>query len=140
MYSKGIFKNFGWLFGLLLACSVSIVASIAAKWIGEDLLGFNRSPISDIMMAIIIGMIIANTLPLNNTIQIGLKFCATTILRIGIMFLGIRLSLFGAGKFTLVALPFVITAIAIGLITVRMLGRSMRLSPQLLAFAVLQQL
>ena len=126
-----MFKNFGWIFGLLLACSVSIIASIAAKWIGEDVLGFNRSPISDIMMAIIIGMIIANTLPLNKTIQIGLKFCATTILRIGIMFLGIRLSLFGAGKFTLVALPFVITAIAIGLITVRILGRSMRLSPQL---------
>lgn len=131
MYFKNIFKNAGWLFGLLLAFSVSIIASYAAEWIGEDVLGFNRSPISDIMMAIIIGMIIANTIPLKTTIQSGLKFCASTILRIGIMFLGIRLSLFGAGKFTLVALPFVIIAITIGLITVRMLGRSMKLSPQL---------
>jgi uncharacterized integral membrane protein (TIGR00698 family) len=47
------------------------------------------------------------------------------------MLLGIRLSLFGAGQFTIVALPFVIAAITIGLITVRILGRSMRLSPQL---------
>ena len=83
------------------------------------------------MMAIVIGMIIANTIPLKKTIQSGLKFCASTILRVGIMFLGIRLSLFGAGQFTLVALPFVIIAITIGLITVRMLGRSMKLSPQL---------
>ena len=131
MYFTNIFKNIGWLFGLLLASSVSIIASYSAEWIGEDVLGFNRSPISDIMMAIVIGMIIANTIPLKKTIQSGLKFCASTILRVGIMFLGIRLSLFGAGQFTLVALPFVIIAITIGLITVRMLGRSMKLSPQL---------
>ena len=131
MYFTNIFKNIGWVFGLLLASSVSIIASYSAEWIGEDVLGFNRSPISDIMMAIVIGMIIANTIPLKKTIQSGLKFCASTILRVGIMFLGIRLSLFGAGQFTLVALPFVIIAITIGLITVRMLGRSMKLSPQL---------
>ena len=131
MYSKFVSKNLGWSFGLTLAFSVSIIASISADWIGEDILGFNRSPISDIMMAIIIGMIIANKIPLKSSIKIGLKFCATTILRIGIMLLGIRLSLFGAGQLTLVALPFVIAAITIGLVTVRILGRSMKLSPQL---------
>jgi uncharacterized integral membrane protein (TIGR00698 family) len=47
------------------------------------------------------------------------------------MLLGIRLSLTGAGQYTLVALPFVIAAIAIGLITVSMLGRYMGLSRQL---------
>lgn len=124
-------RSLSWYFGLILACLVSLFAGITAEWIGKNLLGFERSPISDIMMAIIIGMIIANTIPLNKKIQSGLKFCATTILRIGIMFLGIRLSLFGAGQFTLVALPFVITAIIIGLITVKVLGRSMKLSPQL---------
>jgi uncharacterized integral membrane protein (TIGR00698 family) len=131
LYSKFVSKNLGWSLGLTLAFSVSVIASISADWIGEDILGFNRSPISDIMMAIIIGMIIANTIPLKSSIKIGLKFCATTILRIGIMLLGIRLSLFGAGQFTLVALPFVIAAITIGLVTVRILGRSMKLSPQL---------
>ena len=54
MYFTNIFKNIGWLFGLLLASSVSIIASYSAEWIGEDVLGFNRSPISDIMMAIVI--------------------------------------------------------------------------------------
>ncbi len=121
----------GWWGGIVLACVVSFAAGIAANFVGETVLGFERSPVSDIMMAIIIGMVIANTLPLPEAIGGGLKFCASTVLRIGIMLLGIRLSLFGAGKFTLVALPFVIAAIAIGLTTVGLLGRSIGLSRQL---------
>ncbi|HJL92979.1 MAG TPA: putative sulfate exporter family transporter [Woeseiaceae bacterium] len=126
-----LLNKIGWVMGLLLAFSVSFVASNFAEWLGEDLLGFARSPISGIMMAIIIGMIVANTFKMNPYIKGGLKFCASTILRIGIMLLGIRLSLLGAGKFTLVALPFVLTAISIGLLAVRILGRKMNLSPQL---------
>lgn len=83
------------------------------------------------MMAIIIGMVAANTLAIPDNVQNGLRFCASAILRIGIMLLGIRLSLMGAGRFTLVALPFVAAAIGIGLLTVRVLGRKMGLSRQL---------
>lgn len=83
------------------------------------------------MMAIIIGMIVANTISLPEGLQSGLRFCASTILRIGIMLLGIRLSLLGAGRFTLVALPFVIAAIASGLLIVGTLGRRIGLSSQL---------
>ena len=117
--------------GLLLAATVAIVASIAADWVGESVLGFDKSPISAIMMAIILGMLIANTLKLPASMQGGLRFCTSTVLRLGIMLLGIRLSLFGAGQFTLVALPFVIAAIAAGLLTVRLLGRYLGLSRQL---------
>ena len=120
-----------WWGGVGLAIGVSLVAEVAATFVGESLLGFERSPVSGIMMAIVIGMLIANTVSLSPTVVGGLKFCASTILRVGIMLLGIRLSLFGAGKFTLVALPFVIAAIAIGLTTVGVLGRSIGLSRQL---------
>lgn len=47
------------------------------------------------------------------------------------MLLGIRLSLLGAGRFTLVALPFVFAAIVIGLVTIRLLGHRLGLSRQL---------
>ena len=120
-----------WWAGVILSVAVSMLAGIAAEFVGESLLGFERSPISAIMMAIILGMLIANTVALPASMVGGLRFCASTILRIGIMLLGIRLSLFGAGKFTLVALPFVIAAIAIGLTTVGTLGRSIGLSRQL---------
>lgn len=121
----------GWWAGIGLALLVSISAAYAADWFGVAVLGFAKSPVSAIMMAIVIGMLIANVLRLPESLQPGLKFCASTVLRIGIMFLGIRLSLTGAGQFTLIALPFVIAAITIGLVTVGFLGRTMGLSKQL---------
>jgi uncharacterized integral membrane protein (TIGR00698 family) len=114
-----------------LAVLVAFSAGVAATWIGESLLGFDKSPISDIMMAIVIGMLVANIIRLPDSVNVGLRFCASTILRIGIMLLGIRLSLLGAGRFTVVALPFVLSAIAIGLLTVGLLGRYLGLSQRL---------
>jgi len=120
-----------WWGGIALAVCVAFVAGHAATWVGEALLGFAKSPVSDIMMAIVIGMLVANSVPLPDALRDGLRFCAGTILRIGIMLLGIRLSLLGAGRFTLVALPFVLCAIAVGLTTVAYLGRRMGLTKQL---------
>lgn len=121
----------GWWAGILLALLVSVVAIYAADWVGESVLGFTKSPVSAIMTAIIVGMLVANTIGVPESLKSGLKFCTSTILRLGIMLLGIRLSLYGAGQFTLVALPFVIVAIAVGLITVTYLGRAMGLTQQL---------
>ena len=117
--------------GFLLASLVSFFASISALWLGETILGFERSPISEIMMAIILGMLVANTIDLPDYFGSGLKFCTSFVLRFGIMLLGIRLSLFSAGKFTLVAIPFVLIAITLGLLVVRFLGKKMNLSLQL---------
>ena len=61
----------------------------------------------------------------------GLHFCTSTVLRVGIMLLGIRLSLVSAGTNALIALPFVIVAIAVGLTTVGSLGRRMGMRRQL---------
>ena len=124
-------KSAGWWGGIAVAVAISILAGYAADWVGTALLGFDKSPISAIMMAIILGMIVANTVPLPAGLQSGLKFCTSAILRIGIMLLGIRLSLLSAGQFTLVALPFVLAAIAAGLLTVGLIGRYMGLSKQL---------
>ena len=124
-------RSAGWWAGIVVAVAVSVVAGYAASWVGVALLGFEKSPISAIMMAIVIGMIVANSITLPDSIQPGLKFCTSGILQIGIMLLGIRLSLLGAGQFTLVALPFVAIAIAVGLLTVGVVGRYMGLSRQL---------
>ncbi|HNP35491.1 MAG TPA: putative sulfate exporter family transporter [Woeseiaceae bacterium] len=121
----------GWWAGIGLAVLVSIVANYGAEWLGVDVLSFESSPISAIMVAIIIGMLIRNTLPVPQSWQTGLSFCATNILRLGIILLGIRLSLTGAGQFALLALPFVVCAIAVGLIAVGILGKTLGLSRQL---------
>jgi uncharacterized integral membrane protein (TIGR00698 family) len=124
-------RSAGWWGGIALAVAISLLAGIAASWVGTSLLGFDKSPISAIMMAIILGMLVANAVTLPAGLQAGLKFCTTFILRVGIMLLGIRLSLLSAGQFTLVALPFVLAAIAAGLLTVGLIGRYMGLSKQL---------
>lgn len=124
-------RSIHWWFGVVLAVAIALAAGVAADFVGISLLGFEKSPVSAIMMAIIIGMIVANSVSLPESLRAGLKFCASTILRIGIMLLGIRLSLVSAGMKTLVALPFVVVAIAVGLTTVGLLGRSMGLSRQL---------
>lgn len=117
--------------GFAFASLISFLASILAVWVGENILGFEKSPISEIMMAIILGMLVANTMDLPDYFFSGLKFCSSFILRLGIMLLGIRLSLFSAGKFTLIAIPFVLVAISVGLLAVRYLGKKMDLSLQL---------
>ena len=124
-------RSRGWWAGIGLALFVAIAAGYVAQWFGVFVLGFARSPVSAIMMAIILGMILANTIRLPDGLQPGLRFCTSAVLRVGIMLLGIRLSLTGAGQYTLVALPFVIAAIAIGLFTVGLLGRYLGLSKQL---------
>jgi uncharacterized integral membrane protein (TIGR00698 family) len=120
-----------WWGGIALAVAVSIAASYSAQWVGTSLLGFSRSPISAIMMAIVLGMIVANTVSLPESVIEGLRFCTSTVLRIGIMLLGIRLSLVSAGVNALVALPFVVVAIAVGLTTVGSMGRRMGMRRQL---------
>ena len=120
-----------WWAGIALAVAVSLAAGYAADFMGVSLLGFAKSPISPIMMAIVIGMVVANTVSLPASLVTGLRFCASTVLRVGIMLLGIRLSLVSAGTSALLALPFVLVAIAVGLTTVGLLGRNMGLSRQL---------
>ena len=113
-----------WWAGIALALSVAIAAGYAADFVGVSLLGFSKSPISAIMMAIVIGMVIANVVVLPESVITGLRFCTSTVLRVGIMLLGIRLSLVSAGMNALLAVPFVMVAIAVGLTTVGVLGRS----------------
>lgn len=120
-----------WWGGIALAAAVAVAANFAAHYVGVSLLGFSKSPISDIMMAIILGMVIANTISLPGSVVGGLSFCTTTVLRIGIMLLGIRLSLVSAGTNALIALPFVVVAIGVGLATVGFVGRRMGMRRQL---------
>ena len=125
---KDIKINLAWILGVLLSILIALAAQISSQFIGIKLLGFSKSPISAIMMAIIIGAAIGNIFNITRTCSAGLKFCASTLLRIGIMFLGIRLSLTSAGLNTILAIPFVLSAIASGLLIVKLFGRYLDLS------------
>ena len=73
------------------------------------------SPISGVPVAIVLGLLLRNVLPLPPILTPGLKFCVTTVLRLGIVLVGIRLSAFDVMRLGLAGLPVVLAAVVTGL-------------------------
>lgn len=117
--------------GLILALALAFAGQFLSDFIGKDLMGLPKSPISAIMMAIILGIVIRNTLTLPATLQAGIRFGLVRVLRLGIVLLGIRLSLAEAGAIGLQALPVIIGAVAAALLVVTYLARKLGLSGKL---------
>ena len=103
---------FAWLGGLcpgvVLALGLAFVGLRGADWLGTSVLGFAQSPISPIMVALVLGLAIRNAIGLPAVYEGGLKFCLRHVLRLGIMLLGLRLSLVAVGQIGLVGLPIIV--------------------------------
>jgi uncharacterized integral membrane protein (TIGR00698 family) len=117
--------------GLILALVLAFLGQFLSDFIGKDLLGLPKSPISAIMMAILLGIIIRNTISLPAALQPGIRFGLVRVLRLGIVLLGIRLSLSEAGAIGLQALPVIIGAVASALLIVTYLAKKLGLSAKL---------
>ncbi len=78
-----------------------------------------------------LGLLLRNTLPLPASLTPGLKFATTTILRAGIVLVGIRLSLFDVLKLGIAGLPVVLAAITTGLVFVTWFNKKLGLPPRL---------
>ncbi|MCP4712874.1 MAG: putative sulfate exporter family transporter [Planctomycetes bacterium] len=117
--------------GVILALLVAVSGKALANGIGKGLMGFDKSPISGIMMAIILGIILRNTIGLPAIYLSGLQFSLKRILRLGIILLGLRLSFVEAGKIGLAGLPVVIGCIGAALLLVTLIGRYLKLPRRL---------
>jgi uncharacterized integral membrane protein (TIGR00698 family) len=111
-------KAGGYLPGVALAGLLAVGGGFLSVWLGEHVFGFEKSPVSEIMMAIFLGLLIRNTVGLPELYYPGLQFCLKTLLRLGIILLGLRLSLLAAGKIGLVGLPVVVVCITAALLLV----------------------
>jgi uncharacterized integral membrane protein (TIGR00698 family) len=89
------------------------------------------SPVSGVPVAIVLGLLLRNTLPLPASLTPGLKFATTTILRAGIVLVGIRLSLFDVVKLGIAGLPVVLGAIVTGMLFVTWFNKKLGLPPRL---------
>ena len=121
--------------GVLAAVVVMLAGFWLADLIGQQILAAQgltgSSPLSGVPVAIVLGLLLRNTLPLPASLNPGLKFATTTILRAGIVLVGIRLSLFDVVKLGVAGLPVVLAAIATGLIFVTWFNRKLGLPPRL---------
>ena len=117
--------------GLLLALVLALGGQYLSEFIGITMMGMPKSPVSAIMMAIVLGIIVRNVISLPASFQPGIRFGLVRILRFGIVLLGIRLSLGQVGAIGLQSLPVIIGAVASALIIVTYLSRKLGLSRRL---------
>ena len=117
--------------GLLLAAIVAIAATFLAGWFGTAVLGYAHSPISPILMTVVLGLILRNTIGLPARFRQGLSWCVKLLLRIGVALLGLRLSVAALGQIGLQALPIVFGCILTAIVGVIWLGRLAGLSRKL---------
>jgi uncharacterized integral membrane protein (TIGR00698 family) len=121
--------------GVLLAVAVMLAGFELADLFGRALLSARglsgASPISGVPVAIVIGLLLRNLLPLPKALAPGLKFCTTTVLRLGIVLVGIKLSVVEMARLGLAGIPVVVAAIATGLLFVTWFNRRLGLPPRL---------
>lgn len=117
--------------GLTLALILALAGQFLSHFIGETLMGLEKSPVSAIMMAIILGILVRNLFKLPDSLQPGIKFGLVRVLRLGIVLLGIRLSIVQAGEIGIKALPVIIGTVTAALLIVTYLSRKLGLSRRL---------
>ena len=122
--------------GIVAAVLVMLAGFALAEALGRWFLAARglapgASPISGVPVAILLGLLFRNLLPLPPALAPGLKFCTTAVLRAGIVLVGIKLSVFEMLRLGLAGIPVVVAAIAAGLLFVPWLNRRLGLPPRL---------
>ena len=121
--SFGTGKIAGLLPGLALALAVMLVAVLVTLAVGH-FLPWEKNPLSPMLVAIILGMIIRTTVPLPESINAGTAFGVKNVLRFGIILMGIRLSIFSVMEIGLLALGMVVLCIIVALmVTILVAGK-----------------
>ncbi len=111
--------------GLLLTISLLLSSIYLSNFIGIDLLGYVKSPISSVMLALLFGMIISNILKLPPIFQPGIKFSVKKLLRVGIIMLGIRLSMIDFLTLGIISLPIIIVCITSALVITHLINKKL---------------
>jgi uncharacterized integral membrane protein (TIGR00698 family) len=126
---------FAWLGTVLPGLGLALGVAATGRWIahllGTRLLGFERSPVSEISVAIVLGLAVRAAVGLPSVYERGLRLCGRDVLRAGIVLLGLRLSLGAIGRIGLVGLPVVLGCIAAALLCVTWVNRALGLPRRL---------
>jgi uncharacterized integral membrane protein (TIGR00698 family) len=115
--------------GLLLAAAVVVVSVLLADFVNASL-GY-RGLLSYIMTAIVVGLVVGNTVPMPAAVGPGVSFCLAKVLRLGIIMMGIRLSLFDAARIGAWGIPIVLACIITGLVLTTYFTRLLKLPDRL---------
>lgn len=121
--------------GVLAALAVAVVAQPVAEALGGQLLALqgltvegHASPVSAISVAVILGLVLANTVGVSPRLEAGLTVAVQRLLKLGIVLVGLKLSVLDVLRVGVVGVPVVLvtagTALVVGTVLARRLGVS----------------
>ena len=121
--------------GIILAFVLYTLSQGFNNIIGIELLGYNKSPISTAMIAILLGIFFGNVFKVRDGFQKGLDFTKEYILKFGIICLGIQLKPFEFLDFGKIAIPLIIICIISVLIIIKLLIKKLKI-PTRMAYLI----
>ena len=121
--------------GIMLAFVLYTLSQGFNNIIGIELLGYEKSPISTAMIAILIGIFFGNAFQVRDSFQKGLDFTKEYILKFGIICLGIQLKPFEFLEFGKIAIPLIIICIISVLIVIKLLIKKLKI-PTRMAYLI----
>jgi uncharacterized integral membrane protein (TIGR00698 family) len=110
--------------------AVTVLAAVALAELVNRGLGYDGL-VSFILVAIVLGMIVRNTVGLHEVFEPGVAFTLKKVLRLGIILLGIRLSLLDVLEIGGFGIPIVVGAVLTGLFVATAATRWLKLSDRL---------
>ena len=119
--------------GIILSLLIALLGIFFSDYLGTEFMGFDKSPISSIMLAIIIGLLVGNIFSISENFKLGIDFSIKKILRFGIICLGIRLGLGDIINLGLAALPLIIICLVSALLIVIYLSKKINVSSKMAA-------
>ena len=112
--------------GLALVIILAIFSIWLSNFLGITLMRFEKSPISIVMICLILGLVINNVLKLPDLLKIGFRFAVKKLLKLGIILLGIRLSIFSVFELGLIGIPIVLICIFSALVITHFLNKRLK--------------
>ena len=104
--------------GIFFCFIIAYAGIYLSAFIGSEVLNLSKSPVSPIMLSIIIGLFIGNIIKIPLVFSQGISFSLKFILRFGIICLGIRLGLLDILKVGVIGIPLIIACIIISILLV----------------------
>ena len=121
--------------GIILAFVLYTLSQGFNNVIGIEFFGYEKSPISTAMIAILIGIFFGNAFQIRELFQKGLDFTREYILKFGIICLGIQLKPFEFLEFGKIAIPLIIICIISVLIVIKLLIKKLKI-PTRMAYLI----
>ena len=121
--------------GIILAFVLYTLSQGFNNVIGIEFFGYEKSPISTAMIAILIGIFFGNAFQIRELFQKGLDFTREFILKFGIICLGIQLKPFEFLEFGKIAIPLIVICIISVLVVIKLLIKKLKI-PTRMAYLI----